>query len=61
MPNYGLIAEKTYQATSAKFGVIPQIIFWIMNERNSEIYERIKKNMDCRWAVASQGMCFIRK
>ncbi|KAH6653826.1 Piwi domain-containing protein [Truncatella angustata] len=40
-----------------KFGkATPQIIFFITSTRNSLVYERIKKNMDCRICLVSQNM-----
>jgi eukaryotic translation initiation factor 2C len=32
----------------------PQIIFFVMPGRDSFVYERLKKNMECRFAMVSQ-------
>lgn len=37
-----------------KFQMHPQILFFVMKERHSAKYERIKKSADCRFGVVSQ-------
>lgn len=37
-----------------KFNALPQIIFFVLPGRDSWMYERLKKNMECRFAMVSQ-------
>jgi eukaryotic translation initiation factor 2C len=34
---------------------LPQIIFFVLPGRDSFMYERLKKNMECRFAMVSQS------
>jgi eukaryotic translation initiation factor 2C len=34
---------------------LPQILFFILPSRDSFVYERLKKNMECRFAMVSQS------
>lgn len=34
---------------------VPQILFFILPDRNSFMYERFKKNNECRFAMMSQS------
>lgn len=48
------MVEKAYLATGNKAKQSPQILFFILPDKTSWVYERLKKNTDCRWAVPSQ-------
>lgn len=50
------ICEDSYKKCGTKFKATPQIIFYILRDRTAWIYERMKKNADCRWACLSQMM-----
>jgi eukaryotic translation initiation factor 2C len=54
--DYGQICEDVYKKTGLGAKATPQMIFFILPTKNSLVYERIKKNMDCRFAVVSQCM-----
>ncbi|KAL3426357.1 eukaryotic translation initiation factor 2c [Phlyctema vagabunda] len=45
---------KLRQTVGSKFQMNPQILFFIMGDRNSTVYERIKKNVECRYVNFSQ-------
>lgn len=50
----GEMVNKAYQATGNRYQMRPSIMFFIVNDRNVEIYRRIKKSMDIRFGVVSQ-------
>ncbi|PVH96601.1 Piwi-domain-containing protein [Periconia macrospinosa] len=50
----GELVAKAWNATGKHWGVTPSLIFFIVNDRNAEVYRRIKKSMDCRFGVVSQ-------
>ncbi|RYO84000.1 hypothetical protein DL766_001866 [Monosporascus sp. MC13-8B] len=52
--DYGKITEFAYRTVSQQAKEHPSMIFFILANKNQLIYERIKKNMDCRWCVVSQ-------
>ncbi|KAI0024005.1 Piwi domain-containing protein [Xylariomycetidae sp. FL0641] len=52
--DFGKICEGAYNMTGSHFKSDPQIIFFIVGDKNATNYERIKKNMDCRFALPSQ-------
>ncbi|KAI1333450.1 Piwi domain-containing protein [Xylariaceae sp. FL0016] len=54
--DYGTICEQAYNKAGAHFKAHPQIIFFVLPDKNSLVYERIKKSMDCRWNIPSQVM-----
>lgn len=47
------IAECIDQTTKV-FKEKPQLVFFIVADQSVDVYEAIKKSMDCRWGVASQ-------
>ncbi|KAI1101620.1 Piwi-domain-containing protein [Jackrogersella minutella] len=49
-----VICEKAWNMTGNKFSRRPQMIFFILPTKNQLTYERIKKNMDCRFNIVSQ-------
>ncbi|KAI0377243.1 Piwi-domain-containing protein [Hypomontagnella monticulosa] len=51
----GKICEKSWVLIKEHFGKLnPQLIFFVLPSKNSLVYERIKKNMDCRFNIVSQ-------
>ncbi|KZF18861.1 Piwi-domain-containing protein [Xylona heveae TC161] len=48
--------QQLWQATGNKFNRRPQILLFMVSDRNSFHYLRIKKSCDCRYGVASQVM-----
>ncbi|KAK7193057.1 hypothetical protein DPSP01_007599 [Paraphaeosphaeria sporulosa] len=50
----GEMVNKAYQATGNRYQQRPSLMFFIVNDRNIEIYRRIKKSMDIRFGVVSQ-------
>ncbi|KAK4218356.1 Piwi domain-containing protein [Rhypophila decipiens] len=52
--NIGENIKNIYTEVGNKNKKIPQLIFFIIDIRNSALYERIKKNADCRLAFVSQ-------
>ncbi|KAK6855717.1 Protein argonaute [Apiospora arundinis] len=53
---YPQMCEMAYKETGMFFKATPQVIFFVVGTRNSLVYERIKKNMDCRFCTVSQVM-----
>ncbi|KAI1468209.1 Piwi-domain-containing protein [Daldinia caldariorum] len=53
--DYSKICEQAYNDLQrANPGVEPQMIFFILPTKNQLVYERVKKNMDCRYNLVSQ-------
>ncbi|KAI0592915.1 eukaryotic translation initiation factor [Biscogniauxia sp. FL1348] len=52
--SYGEICRVAYEKTEEKFGAIPDMLIFVVNSMNQLVYERIKKNMDCRFNCPSQ-------
>ncbi|CAI6339047.1 unnamed protein product [Periconia digitata] len=50
----GALVEKAYNATGNQFNTTPSLLFFIVNDRNTEVYRRLKKSLDCRYGIASQ-------
>jgi eukaryotic translation initiation factor 2C len=42
------------QTTKAFKGIKPQIVFFILEDKSPDVYNAIKKSMDCRFGIASQ-------
>ncbi|KAK8017428.1 hypothetical protein PG993_013754, partial [Apiospora rasikravindrae] len=53
---YPQMCEQAYKECGQHFKATPQVIFFVVSTRNSLVYERIKKNMDCRFCTVSQVM-----
>ena len=51
----GELVLRTRKEVGTQTKSSPQIIFYILPGRDSFMYERLKKNMDCRWAIPSQS------
>ncbi|KAK4150109.1 hypothetical protein C8A00DRAFT_18308 [Chaetomidium leptoderma] len=49
-----ILVEHSYNKTGAHFKAIPQIIFFILRDKTAWVYDRLKKNADCRWACLTQ-------
>ncbi|KAI1826647.1 Piwi domain-containing protein [Xylaria intraflava] len=53
--NYGAITEEGWNRTKKNFkGLEPQMMFFVVQNKNALVYERIKKSMDCRFCCPSQ-------
>ncbi|KUL90632.1 hypothetical protein ZTR_00121 [Talaromyces verruculosus] len=46
--------HRLYKSTGDNFNQRPQLLLFIVPNKDTLIYHRIKKSMDCRWGVASQ-------
>ncbi|KAJ1324229.1 eukaryotic translation initiation factor 2C [Microdochium nivale] len=52
--NYSKICERAYISTGNANKATPQMIFFVLSDKNQLVYNRIKKSMDCRYCVVSQ-------
>lgn len=52
--SYSEICEKAWNDTGNFCKAYPQIIFFVLPTKNQLVYERIKRNMDCRFGIVSQ-------
>jgi eukaryotic translation initiation factor 2C len=50
----GEMVNKAYQQTGNRYQTRPSLMFFIVNDRNIDVYRRIKKSMDIRFGVVSQ-------
>ncbi|KAF2008199.1 eukaryotic translation initiation factor 2C 2 [Amniculicola lignicola CBS 123094] len=50
----GEMVADAYNACGNYFNMRPMFMMFIVNDRNVEVYRRIKKSCDCRFGVASQ-------
>ena len=50
----GEMVNKAWTATGNRYQARPTIMFFVVTDRNVEIYRRIKKSMDIRFGVVSQ-------
>lgn len=48
------LVEQVYKQTGIANKATPQIIFYVLKDRTAWIYDRLKKNADCRWAYLTQ-------
>lgn len=53
---YPDMCTRGFNDTGKFAGCMPQILFFVTSTRNQLVYERIKKNMDCRLCLISQNM-----
>jgi eukaryotic translation initiation factor 2C len=51
---HDVIITEAMQQTGKANKASPQIIFLVLKDRTAWIYERLKKNADCRWALLTQ-------
>ncbi|KAI1815099.1 Piwi-domain-containing protein [Poronia punctata] len=52
--DYGDFCKFAYEELKSQFTTFPDIIFFVIPDKNQVNYERIKKNMDCRFVTLSQ-------
>jgi eukaryotic translation initiation factor 2C len=52
----GEMVAKVYNQTGNHFGARPMFMVFVVNDRNADVYRRIKKSCDCRFGIASQVM-----
>ncbi len=52
--DYGEICKEAWNMIGNKYKNFPQMIFFVVPNKNALVYERIKKSMDCRWCCPSQ-------
>ena len=52
----GVAVEQLHQATGNKYQRRPQLLIFLVPDKNSFFYQRIKKSADCRYGVVSQVM-----
>lgn len=52
----GKCVEDLWNHTGAKFNLRPQILMFILPDRDSNVYGRIKRTAECRYGVMSQCM-----
>ncbi|KAF2129769.1 eukaryotic translation initiation factor 2C 2 [Dothidotthia symphoricarpi CBS 119687] len=50
----GEMIQKVWQQTGNRYASPPMFLFFIVNDRNIDVYRRIKKGCDIRFGVASQ-------
>ena len=48
------LVEKAYMNCGSANKQTPQIIFFILRDKTAWVYDRFKKNADCRWACLTQ-------
>ncbi|KAH8159880.1 hypothetical protein CIB48_g8371 [Xylaria polymorpha] len=54
--DYGEICKAAWNKVGAHYKDFPQMLFFVVPNKNALIYERIKKSMDCRFCCPSQVM-----
>lgn len=54
--DYGDIVKDAWTKVAYNFKCHPRMMFFIVQDKNSLVYERIKKSMDCRFCAVSQVM-----
>ncbi|KAI0439155.1 Piwi domain-containing protein [Xylaria telfairii] len=54
--DYGEICKEAWNRVGTHFKNFPQMLFFVVPNKNALIYERIKKSMDCRFCCPSQVM-----
>ncbi|KAJ2982189.1 hypothetical protein NUW58_g6496 [Xylaria curta] len=52
--DYGEICLRAWNNIGSHYKNFPQMIFFVVPNKNSLVYERIKKSMDCRFCCPSQ-------
>ena len=50
----GMGISRCFNATGGTFKSTPQILFFVVGEKSTTVYERLKKSTDCRFAFPSQ-------
>ncbi|KAI8951243.1 Piwi domain-containing protein [Xylaria longipes] len=54
--DYGEICKEAWNKVGAHYKNFPQMLFFVVPNKNALVYERIKKSMDCRFCCPSQVM-----
>ncbi|KAI1757612.1 Piwi domain-containing protein [Xylaria castorea] len=54
--DYGEICKEAWNRVGAQYKNFPQMLFFVVPNKNALVYERIKKSMDCRFCCPSQVM-----
>ncbi|KAI0530336.1 Piwi domain-containing protein [Xylaria digitata] len=54
--DYGEICKHAWNTIGSAYKDFPQMIFFVVPNKNALVYERIKKSMDCRFCCPSQVM-----
>jgi eukaryotic translation initiation factor 2C len=52
----GEMMTKVWNETGNHYKMKPQLLIFIVNDRNAQVYHRIKKSCECRYGVVSQVM-----
>ena len=52
----GVAVEQLHTATGNKYQQRPQLMIFLLPDKNSFFYQRIKKSADCRYGIVSQCM-----
>ncbi|KAJ4987318.1 eukaryotic translation initiation factor 2c [Stagonosporopsis vannaccii] len=52
----GELVAKAWNQTGNRYNLMPSLMVFIVNDRNVDVYRRIKKSCDIRFGVASQVM-----
>ncbi|KAF1920317.1 ribonuclease H-like domain-containing protein [Ampelomyces quisqualis] len=50
----GEMVQKVWNQTGNRYNQTPNLLFFVVNDRNVDVYRRIKKSCDIRFGVASQ-------
>ncbi|KAH3910556.1 hypothetical protein HBI56_202860 [Parastagonospora nodorum] len=50
----GEMVQKVWNMTGNRYNMPPNFLFFVVNDRNVDVYRRIKKSCDIRFGVASQ-------
>lgn len=54
IPDAAKAIESAFTAAGNQAQFRPQMMLVILPNKNAEVYQRVKKNLDCRWGVFSQ-------
>ncbi|KAL9128364.1 MAG: hypothetical protein Q9217_002943 [Psora testacea] len=54
IPDTAKAIEATFMEAGNRVHMRPQMLIVIVTNRSTEVYNRVKKNCDCRWGVMSQ-------
>ena len=54
VPDEAKALEQGFMAAGNQAKLRPQMLMVILSNRSAEVYNRVKKNADCRWGVMSQ-------
>lgn len=54
IPDTGKALEAAFQAAGNAANFRPQMLLVVLPNKSADVYNRVKKNCDCRWGVMSQ-------